>query len=119
MEAKQWQDELLKTMVLQAIALRAHGNKDRAAQVLSEALTLAEPGRFIRLFVDEGEAMRLLILDFGLWIEKQGQREGHKLIGYAEKLLAAFPQPAAMPQSAVSSQPSEILEPLSPREWKY
>ena len=46
--------------------------------------------------------MRLLIADFRLWIEKQGHGEGQKLIGYTDKLLAAFPQPAAMPQSAVS-----------------
>ena len=82
-------------------------------QVLSEALTLAEPGGFIRSFVDEGEAMRLLIADFRMLIEKQGHREGQKLIGYVDKLLAAFPQPTALPQSAISNQQSEMIEPLS------
>ncbi len=83
-------------------------------QVLSEALTLAEPGGFIRSFVDEGEAMRLLIVDFRLLIEKQENREGQKLIGYVDKLLAAFPQPTAPPQSAISIQQSAMIEPLSP-----
>ena len=77
MEAKGWQDERLKVMVLQAVAHHAHGEKDKAVQLLGEALALAEPGGFIRIFVDEGEPMRLLILDFRLWIEKQA-REGHK-----------------------------------------
>ncbi len=123
MEARHWQDELLKTLVLQAIALRTRGDKDKALHALGEALALAEPGGFIRLFVDEGEAMRLLILDFGLWIEKH--REDQQLSGYVEKLLAAFPQPAS-PQSAVSSpaslrsgdysQHSAMIEPLSERE---
>ena len=54
MEAKGWQDERLKVMVLQAVALHAHGEKDKAVQLLGEALALAEPGGFIRLFVDEG-----------------------------------------------------------------
>ncbi len=59
MEAKGWADELLKVMVLQTIALHAHGEKDKAVQLLGEALALAEPGGFVRIFVDEGEAMRL------------------------------------------------------------
>ncbi|MCJ7434857.1 MAG: hypothetical protein MUO77_15350, partial [Anaerolineales bacterium] len=54
MEAKDWQDELLKVMVLQSVGLDAHGENDKAMQVLAEALTLAEPGGFIRIFVDEG-----------------------------------------------------------------
>jgi LuxR family maltose regulon positive regulatory protein len=116
MEARNWQDELLKTMIVQAVALRAHGAKDQAVHVLGEALTLAEPGNFIRSFVDEGEAMRLLILDCRLQIEEQGKREGQKLIGYIEKLLAAFPQPMVLSQSEIRDQKSEIIEPLSPRE---
>jgi LuxR family maltose regulon positive regulatory protein len=64
LEARNWQDELLKVMILQAVALRAQGEKAKAVQVLGAALTLAEPGGFIRSFVDEGEAMRFLILDF-------------------------------------------------------
>ena len=55
MEAKGWVDEQLKVMVLQAVALHAHGEKDKAVQLLGDALALAEPGGFIRIFVDEGE----------------------------------------------------------------
>ncbi len=116
MEAKGWQDERLKVMVLQAIAHQAHAEKDKAVQLLSEALALAEPGGFIRSFVDEGEAMRLLIADFRMLIEKLGNREDQKLLGYTDKLLAAFKQPTAVPQSAIQNPKSEIIEPLSPRE---
>ena len=61
MEARGWADERLKTMVLQAVALHVHGEKDKAVQVLGEALALAEPGGFIRLFVDEGLPMARLL----------------------------------------------------------
>ena len=54
MEARGWADERLKTMVLLALAQHALGADDEAAQSLDEALALAEPGGFIRLFVDEG-----------------------------------------------------------------
>ena len=116
LEAKSWRDERLKVMVLQAVALYAHGEKDQAVRMLCEAMTVAEPGGFIRLFVDEGEVMRLLIADFRLRIEKGANREDQKLIGYADKLLAAFEHPALVAQSKIRNPKSEILEPLSPRE---
>ncbi len=115
-EARGWQDERLRVMVLQAVALRAHGEKDKALQLLGEALALAEPGGFVRLFVDEGEPMRLLIADFRLRIEKQPHDRVHLLSGYVDKLLAAFGPPAAMPQSQIANRKSQMLEPLSQRE---
>src|SRR5207248_3529188 len=60
-EAKGWQDERLKVLVLQVVALQAHGDKDQAVQLLCDALALAAPGGFIRLFVDEGLPMAHLL----------------------------------------------------------
>jgi len=94
MEAKGWQDERLKVMVLQAVALHAHGEKDKAVQLLGEALALAEPGGFIRLFVDEGPPMAQLLLE-------AASRE--IMPDYTDKLLAAFE--AEQPSSAGESHP--------------
>ena len=44
MEAQGLADERFKAMILQAVALRANGEKDQAVQLLGEALALAEPG---------------------------------------------------------------------------
>lgn len=52
-EAKGWEDERLRVLVLQAIAHHARGEQDTAVQLLGDALVRAEPGGFIRLFVDE------------------------------------------------------------------
>jgi LuxR family maltose regulon positive regulatory protein len=60
-EAKGWADERLKVMVLQAVAHHVHGEKDKAVQLLSDTLALAEPGGFIRIFVDEGVPMARLL----------------------------------------------------------
>ena len=114
-EAKDWKDEQLKVMVLQAVTHHVQGQKDVAVQLLGEALALAEPGGFLRIFVDEGEPMRLLILDFRLWLEKQAP-DGPKPIAYVDKVLAAFAQIVPLPQSEVGSQQSTMVEPLSPRE---
>ena len=116
MEAKGWADERLKAIVLQTVAQYAHSEKDKATELLVEALTLAEPGGFIRLFVDEGKPMRMTISDFRLSIEKQPHGQNHKLLGYVDKLLAAFAQPAAMPESKIQNQKSKMLESLSQRE---
>ena len=112
-----WVQEEIKIGILQAIALHAHREKDKAVQLLGEALALAEPGGFIRLFLDEGEPMRLLILDFRPWLEKQPP-QGRKLIEYVDKLLAAFAPPAALPQAKVRDRNSIMIEPLSQRELK-
>ena len=75
------QDERLKAMVLQAVALHAHGEKDKAVQLLGDALALAEPGGFIRLFVDEGAPMAQLL----------SEAAAHGIMpDYVGKLLAAF-----------------------------
>jgi LuxR family maltose regulon positive regulatory protein len=88
---------------------------------LERALTLAEPEGYVRIFVDEGEAMRSLI-------EKQSRNRDHPLSDYTDKLLAAFSQPGAAPKSAtpalhqaqrgatVIHQESDMIEPLSERE---
>ena len=60
-EAKDWQDEWLKVLVLRAVAHRAYGEKDMAVQLLGDALALTVPGGFICLFVDEGIPMAHLL----------------------------------------------------------
>jgi LuxR family maltose regulon positive regulatory protein len=115
-EAKGWADERLKVMVLQAVAHRAHGEKDKAAQLLGEALALAEPGGFIRIFVDEGAPMAQLL----------SEAAAHGIMrDYVVKLLTAFqdtkddegPLRATELSSSVI-RPSSLVEPLSQRELK-
>jgi LuxR family maltose regulon positive regulatory protein len=115
-EAKGWQDERLKVMVLQAVAHHAHGEKEKAVHLLRDTLALAEPGGFIRIFVDEGEPMRMAISKFRLSIEKQPHGQDPKLLGYVDKILAAFAQPAAMPQLKIETPKAKMPEPLSQRE---
>jgi LuxR family maltose regulon positive regulatory protein len=106
-EAKGWQDERLKAVVLQALAFHAHSEEDKAMQVLYDALVLAEPGGFIRIFVDEGLPMAELLSAAA----KQGI-----IPEYVGKLLAAIEHEKQehVQRSAFSSQP--LINPLSPRE---
>ena len=101
MEAKGWQDERLKVMVLQTVALHANGEKEKAAQLLGDALVLAEPGGFIRIFIDEGIPMAGLL----------SKAAAHRIMpDYIAKLLAAFKNKSNLS----SAQP--LIELLSQRE---
>ncbi len=110
-EAKDWQDERLKVMVVQAVALHAHGEKDQAVQLLFDALALAEPGGFIRLFVDEGMPMAQLLSDAA----------AHGIMpDYIGKLLAVFEAEEQKRQDTSYRPPASptqtLIEPLSQRE---
>jgi LuxR family maltose regulon positive regulatory protein len=110
-EAKGWEDERLKVMVLQAVTLSAHGDGDKALHLLSDALALAEPAGFVRLFVDEGLLMARLLSEavaYGMMPDYVG-----KLLAVfeAEKQRSAGAPP---PLTMSSSQPP--MEPLSQRE---
>lgn len=110
-EAKGWQDERLAAMVLQAVAYRAHGDKDTAVQVLGDALALAEPAGFIRIFVDEGPPMVDLLSE----ALARGIRPA-----YTGRLLDAFDAAGGRNDGTSHrplAQPTQTLvEPLSNRE---
>jgi len=108
-EARGWQDERLKVMVLQAVALQAHGEQEKAVHLLCDALALAEPGGFIRLFVDEGRPMAQLL----------SAAEATGMVpDYLGKLLAVF-EAEEQKSEATSYLPppaQSLIEPLSRRE---
>jgi LuxR family maltose regulon positive regulatory protein len=115
---------LIEILVLQALAQQMQSNASQASATLEQALTLAEPQGYVRIFVDEGEPMRLLISDFRLQIGKRVQiasdRAANELLKYANRLLTAFGQPpSVVERPKISDQQSTIgnlIEPLSDRE---
>jgi LuxR family maltose regulon positive regulatory protein len=108
-EAQKRRASALDILLVQALAHEAQGNRPQALAALERALALAESEGYVRIFVDEGEAMRLLI-------EQQSRNRDHPLSDYVDRLLAAFTQPVAAPRSAVIHQTPGMIEPLSERE---
>jgi len=106
----------IRILLLQALAFQAQDHLPLALAALERALALAEPEGYVRIFVDEDEPMRLLILDFRFSIKEQSHDRVHPQSGYVDKLLAAFAQPEVITQSKISNLKSEIVEPLSERE---
>ena len=102
---------LIELLVLQALAKQAQDEIALAIQNLRRALTLAEPGGYIRVFVDEGPPMARLLY------EALSQGIAPK---YVQRLLADFPVIEAEPPKPTVSQISEDtwIEPLSEREME-
>jgi LuxR family maltose regulon positive regulatory protein len=98
----------IEILLLRALAHAAQGNIPLALVPLERALTLAEPERYVRVFVDEGRPMAQLLPAAAL----RGIRPG-----YTGRLLAAFEaekQRGAEQAHLRAAQP--LVEPLSPRE---
>jgi ATP/maltotriose-dependent transcriptional regulator MalT len=112
----------VQIMVVEALVHQAQGSFEQAYSTLSRLLPLAEPEGYLRIFLDEGEPMRLLIANFKSMIANQVPgtvlEERRISIDYLNKILAAFPVPS-IPRtlkSIVDNLPSSALEPLSERE---
>jgi len=101
---------IIEVESLQAIALHALGKKSEAIEVLTEALRLAEPEGFVRLFVDQGHAVEELL-------EKTRMGEKDKTtIAYIDRLLEAYTHKTGEVEPSPSRKMMEIIEPLSDRE---
>jgi LuxR family maltose regulon positive regulatory protein len=95
--------DLIEILVLKALALQKQQNSEEAITIIEKALTLAEPEGFIRIFIDEGQAIKTLL--------KRMSVKEKRLKEYIRKLLDAF-ENKELPAS--STQP--LIEPLSDRE---
>ncbi len=99
----------IEILMLQALALQDDGDTGQAVETLERALTLAEPGGFIRSFVDEGPPMARLLYEAAA----RGIAPD-----YARRLLAAFPAVEHGQPGSSETQTAEpnLVETLSERE---
>jgi len=98
---------LVEVLTLKASGLQMQGMQLKALKTLDECISLAEPGGYVRTFIDVGEPIRQLLITYlhTPWTL-------HK--DYAQKLLETFnglPQ-----QTATKISQSGPVEPLTKRE---
>jgi LuxR family transcriptional regulator, maltose regulon positive regulatory protein len=107
--------EVLRALLLQALALDAFDPSDAAITLLEEAMALAEPQGCVRMFVDLGGPMQRL-LDKAT----QGTRPRYvALLQDAMRTHLAAVAPAAQNTETVTAQPDTqhaLADPLSQRE---
>jgi LuxR family maltose regulon positive regulatory protein len=86
----------LQVLMLQALALQQSNDLDAALQALETSLKLAQPEGYVRLFVEEGEAMAELLrlgAARGIW------QPGY-LTRFVNQLLQAIQQDRAQVEAA-------------------
>ncbi|MFC1997350.1 LuxR C-terminal-related transcriptional regulator [Chloroflexota bacterium] len=106
---------VIEILVLQALAHEAQGDISPALVSLERALVLAEPEGYVRLFVDEGPPMALLLHEI---LSRAKSLNRGISPDYVHQLLAAFPDAEPEPAASVQRQAagSELVESLSKRE---
>ncbi len=100
---------LIEITMLQSLLWQQLGDVETACDFLRQALTLAEPEGYVRLFVDEGEPMQYLLQEF---TRKQEN------VAYAYSLLSVFEGTDRLPQKQIAPTPhqQDLIEPLTSRE---
>ena len=102
---------LIEVLSLQALLHNAQGKRESALNSLAEALELAQPGGFIRLFVDLGPPMAGLLAEFKT--DDSGRQH------YIDQILAAFPTDLQLQEEKIVTRQSSIqnlVDPLTHRE---
>jgi LuxR family maltose regulon positive regulatory protein len=83
-ESKARMHSAIEILVVQALAYDATGDRARALTMLERALALAAPEGYIRMFVDEGAPLAMLLREL---------RAHGAMPAYIDKLLVAVPVP--------------------------
>jgi LuxR family maltose regulon positive regulatory protein len=108
---------LVEILALLARSWRAKGDQEKALMILSKALSLAEPEKFMRTFIDEGAAMHQLLHALSGTLAVTTDEPSVRLRDYAARLLTAFPHAntPGLPSFSVVDK-SGLIDPLTPRE---
>jgi LuxR family maltose regulon positive regulatory protein len=106
-EAKGRTRSVLEALVLRALAFQVQGDSTEAVAVLAQALVLAEPEGYIRLFLDEGAPMIALL--------RLAQQHALAPHAYIATLLTAAREASAPTAAGTSGTPSGVArDPSSP-----
>ncbi|MGB7031776.1 MAG: LuxR C-terminal-related transcriptional regulator, partial [Syntrophobacteria bacterium] len=101
-----YKKSLIEVLALQALLHDTLGDASVAQEKIAKALALAEPGGFIRVFVDLGPQMADLL---------KRLHEQNVAVNHIEKLLAAFSYDEQVPVQEVSKSQASLALAASPQ----
>lgn len=97
----------IKVLALQALLHDKHGEKEKAIEKLTDSFTLAESRGFVRTFVDMGQEMAGLLINFPT---------EHRFDGYARMLLSNFPEAITNQRRSQEAVSTSIVPSFTNRE---
>ena len=109
---------VIEIQALRALALSARGDEPGAVNTLAEALTLACPQGYVRVFVDEGPPMRALLRRI-IAAHRAGQPSVRGIpVRHLARLRQAFDGQPDVPGSGPVTAPAMpgLIDPLTGRE---
>jgi LuxR family maltose regulon positive regulatory protein len=106
-ERAAWVSTQIEVSILQALSLDARRARAAALHVLERALVLAQPGDWVRIFLDEGPRLVPLL---------QQAAERSSVSSYVTQLLTAAGGTLAPRDQLTSPASAALIEPLSERE---
>jgi ATP/maltotriose-dependent transcriptional regulator MalT len=101
---------LIEIMLLKALAMQAIGDIQQAGLALAKSLTLAGPGGYVRVFLDEGQPMRMLLAQ---WL---AQASPGSIRDYAINLLSNYEAESHTATQEKIAPGTELIVPLTQRE---
>jgi len=105
---------VLEVLLLRAQVSHIQGDVDAACADVMQALTLGESEGYVRIFVNEGEPLRVLVGAVRRRLAQQLAELGPSP-AYVDRVLAAFPPVEAAASGGPSTLPP-LVEPLTERE---
>jgi LuxR family maltose regulon positive regulatory protein len=110
---------IIALQIQQAQLYHAQGATSQAFQNLEQALGLARTGGYVRIFLDEGQAMGQLLNEYCQRQQRRTQSEQQSIEhSYIHSVLRAFGPDMQMQSLSSINMPEEPLEKLSEREFK-
>ncbi|MFN8497172.1 MAG: LuxR C-terminal-related transcriptional regulator [Anaerolineae bacterium] len=100
----------IQVLALQALLADAEGDETAALATLEEAVRLAQPGGFLRVFADLGPAMASLLQRL------KGQTAVPAFVARIEEACVLLPH--ARPRTSESKGNARLIEPLTEREME-
>jgi LuxR family maltose regulon positive regulatory protein len=119
---------VIEILLLEALALRDTDESEQALRALTKCLTLAEPEGYVRVFLDEGQPVQMLLAqwlahasagplrDYAVHLLSHFDAELHMVTAMLEQASPAGEPAASHVMSPVEPSEQALVEPLSPRE---